>query len=763
MDHVKTNTDTHAVTKFVEPVEIASMKADFHSVEAIPASEVASIADFLARPVLQYNTFWETTDFPNHELIPLGAGLPSDGFLRTNPMFVDKLKGYNLVKATVNYRIQVNSNPFQQGRLLAHFLPFHVAAGEEYVKMRNYNLTTKTQQPHVEIDCRCGGAELSIPYLAPTTHYELTDGSNPSYERGRLHLSVLSLLRTGATGTQDVEVAVWIYFTDVELRAPLVPQAGGPEGKRRAAFKGKVVGQTKKERDIMMETKVVSRGLEGGASIASSLSAIPVLSSFMGPASWVMSTMAGVAASFGYARPDVSTVPTPVTMVYDKYMATGDGADVAIPLAVTSSNSLSMGAYGYCASDEMSMSYLLSKEAFIGMFTMYTDSPHNTALYNIPLEPSALFVGTSQTTGPNTVIVRTGPPLAYLSTKFLYWRGAIRIRFKLVKSEMQSGRIQVSFTPRAHVNPTEPSVFTGSYSMREIIDITVDDDMTFELPYMVSTMYLEVGQSMGTLEVRVLNQLRAPDAAAPSIDILVFASGGKDFEFAVPANVKGNIMPLVPQMDESLDTMAEPTLSAAEACVGERILSIRQMMRFTSLKRPARIVGNWYPWGFGYSTVTSDPGVLSIPEMANDLYSYFGLMYALHRGGVDVTAVCTESARPQAGATLSFAVKSGDPFLSAATSDDLIGSSAGTKFEALGVNFATASRATVVVAVPYYNRFPVSLIVPSNVVPNEASRPRVSVQHSVTGSLLFVARRIREDFQLSLFVGCPPYVVNTTE
>jgi hypothetical protein len=765
MDHVATIIDTHAVTKFVEPTEITTMKADFHSVEKIPESEVASIADFLARPVLQHNTFWETTDAAGHELIPLGVGLPSDGFLRTNTMFADKLKGYNLVKATVNYRIQINSNPFQQGKLLAHFLPFHVEAGASYVKMRNFNLATKTQQPSVDVDCRCGGAEMSIPYLAPTTHYELSDGLNPSYERGRLHLSVLSPLKTGSTGTQDVEVAVWIYFTDVELRAPLVPQSSdGRARRKRSAFKGNVIGPFKKEREVMMESKIVSKGLETGSKIASTLSAIPILADFMGPASWVMGTMSGIASSFGYARPDVSTVPTPVTMVYDKYMATGDGADVALPLAVTTSNSLSMGSYGYCGEDEMSLNYLLKKEALIGSFDIGTASVHNSVLYKLTLEPSGLYTGTNQTNDTNTQVVRTGPPIAYLSSKFLFWRGAIKIRFSLVKTAMQSGRIQVSFTPRCATTVTEPSVTTGSYSMREIIDITTDDDMIFELPYMMPTMYLEVGQPMGTLEVRVLNQLRSPEAAASTIQVLVYASAGEDFEFAVPSNIKQNVLPLLPQMDESLDTVTEPTLSAAEACVGERLLSVRQLLRFTSLKRPAVVTGNWYPWGFGYCTLTSDTtNPLTIPTCVNDMYSFIGLMYCLHRGGIDVAAVTTTPDRSQAGATLSFRTANGAEYMAVKTSDDLVGSSTASNFEALGVNFVTSeTAATMVVAVPYYNRFPVSLVVPSNVVSSEKSRPRVSVQQTVSGSNMFIARRIREDFQLSLFVGCPPYTVITT-
>ena len=779
MDTVNTTIDSHAVTKFVEPENMDKMEGEFEK-PPIPSSEFASIAEFLARPVLQDNIYWETTDTPGSDIIPLGAGLPSDGFLATNPMFVDKLKGYNLVSCTVNYRIQINSNPFQQGRLLAHFLPFSVEMGNDYKKMHNYNLTTKTQQPHMEIDCRSSGAVMSIPYLAPTTHYELHDGHCPIYERGRLFLSVLSQLKTGTTGTQDVEVAVWIYFTDVELRGPIVPQSDYKYSKnaKRKTFKKSYMQD---EVDEMMKTKVISKGLMSGSKVAGALSSVPIIGDFAGPASWVMGVASSVAASLGFARPRVDLVPQPTTLVYDKYMACADGASPAVPLAMTSSNALTVSPYSYTDEDEMSFAYLNGVSALVGSFSVSTSDTHNTLLYSKKIGPADLQVVHSVTIGSNTQVVRTGAPISYLSNKFLYWRGTIKIRMSLVRTEMQSGRIQVTFTPLSATTTTSPSTTTSSYSIREIVDLATDDDLDLEIPYMMPVMYLETAQAMGTLEVRVLNTLRSPEAASPSIDVLVFASGGSDFEFAVPVNAGSiNVQPLVPQSggDEDLSTVVNDSTFSSEACVGEKIMSARQMLRFNTMltdtmpPSTSTRTANFYPWVFGHVTqTTSQSAPLAGPNFALDSMSFIAGMYALYRGGLEVCYVNDSANSSQTPVALYFGTDDGvAPFGTTDIAD--IGSTqtvAGHMFNKIssgaGVNYVASSSINHMthVQVPYYNRFPVSLLVPTKVVPTEESRPKTSILVRYVGSpRISLARRAAEDFSFSLFVGCPPWVVPVT-
>jgi len=793
MDTINTTTDTHAVTKFVEPEEMPHEEATFTPI-SIDSSDHSSIADFLARPVLQYNSFWSTTDLASTDLVPLGVGLPSDGILKTNPMYVDKLKGYNLVRATINYRIQINSNPFQQGRLLAHFLPFALEMNDGYKKMHNFDLTTKTQQPSVEVDCRGAGAILSIPFLAPTTHYELHTGHCPVFERGRLHLSVLSPLKTSGTGTQDVEVAIWVYFTDVELRAPIIPQAG-KAGKRSSRSRMYARAITAEESSSVEATGSVSRGLMMASSIASAISSIPMMSAIAAPASWALAATSGVASAFGYSKPDVDAPPMPMSNQYDKYMATSDGVSPAVPLAATSTNSLSMENYSYGDVDEMSTAFLYGVSAFVDTFEFGTADVHDSVLYSKVISPTHLTVETAYTTGADTQTVTTAPPMGYLTSKFKYWRGTIKLRLSMVRTEMQSGRLQITFTPLSAASPILPSVVTGSYAIRQIVDITTDEDVEIIIPYMLPVPYLVLGQGSGVLEVRVVNQLRSPETAAQSIDILVFASGGADFELAVPCNRTGyNIQPVVPQSgvnetlempgpivpqsggDETMETSVLPELEFASSCVGERIFSVRQMIRFSCLPRSGALPTDitWWPWAFAPYAMS---GVQSYPfhyaSMTGDTYNYVAGMYALYRGGMDV--MLEDASNSISRAFLDFADEPGQ-YIAATVSADIEGtatsgiSTGATKFAGTGINVRVSESGLAVAAVPYYNRFPVSLNNPmvadggTDYVPTDGSQPLTKIGLFVgsSGSPTYIARRIREDFQWSLFVGCPPYVVQAT-
>lgn len=786
MDTLNTTIDTHAVTKFVEPEALPTEAASFKPLDTTENSEYASIAEFLGRPVLQTNDFWTTTLAQGDSIFPLtGVTLPSDAILKTNDMWKEKLKGYNLVSADIHYRVQLNSNPTQQGRLLAYFTPFLESMDAAYGKMHNFDITTKSMQPSVQIDARSAGAILSIPYLAPTTHYELNTGANPVYERGRLGIDVMSPLKTGPTGSQDVEVSVWTYFTNVKLKAPVVPQSKS-SGKMMARPISEI------ERDSITSKGRVSGGLMKGASITATLATIPNLTAVMAPTSWALAAAAGIASAFGYAKPDVDTPPTPVTMVYDKYMATCDGVSPAVPLAATTANSLELSNYSYTSEDEMSMAYLLSREALIDEFTFGGADAQNTILYSVEISPTEFARKTTHTFGANTQTVSTGPPVAYLAQKFKYWRGTLKLRFSLVRTEMQSGRIQITFTPLTDTTPTLPSLETGSYAIREIVDISTDDDIELELPFMLPVPYQKTGYPSGKLEVRVVNQLRNPAITSSEVDFLVFASAGEDFEFAYPCNGPNsfNVQPFVPQSGaEDLSSTTIPGLVMASACVGEIILSTRQLIRPTFLPRtvdPTTYTNVWHPFTFSpYSQTDIATQAAWVANMSADNYNFVAGMYALYRGGVDAiildpartdlrrTTMCCLNPGNMADSKTYGSVPPIDMDVSVTTPNDILkGKQAGT-----GINRQVSTDGLIIAAVPFYNRFPVALVNPRVAsavegvvrVSDDRSQPEVSLLFSTgTQSAGFslqrfsFARRIREDFQFSLYIGCPPWVESPT-
>jgi hypothetical protein len=90
---------------------------------------------------------------------------------------------------------------------------------------------------------------------------------------------------------------------------------------------------------------------------------------------------------------------------------------------------------------------------------------------------------------------------------------------------------------------------TSTLSLREIIDIREQTEVTLNLPYMIPESYLwtdptaswsgNTSYYSGQIDIQILNDLMAPETCPQTIDILVFVKAGPDFEFQVPGQPGG--------------------------------------------------------------------------------------------------------------------------------------------------------------------------------------------------------------------------------
>jgi len=94
----------------------------------------------------------------------------------------------------------------------------------------------------------------------------------------------------------------------------------------------------------------------------------------------------------------------------------------------------------------------------------------------------------------------------------------------------------------------------------------------------------------------VLNNLEAPPNVAQDITLLYEVSAGKDFELSEPADISGVPTQIyVPQMGMNVCELVSETIGnankeetdvPARLCIGERFMSIRQMLKRFSLLSP---------------------------------------------------------------------------------------------------------------------------------------------------------------------------------
>lgn len=784
-----TTIDTAGVTTtIVDDGMTVSNAMSTHHVPDPLTSTSESIKDFLAKPYLIYQGGWAETDLAGSLLFG-GLGLKTDGWLETITPWHDKIKGFSMVRGTLVLRLQLNATPFHAGKLLLHFLPAVSMHNElvyndaNYVAMHNWSLTTRTQQPSVELDCRETAAEMRIPYIVPTDYYVLgtLDSSMPKVERGSVYLSVLAALRAGS-GTPNIDYSFWMSWEDVELVAPLVPQSGG-KGKRKG------IGAMKEKEAKAMAATPVANALSVAGKVASTLGAIPLLEPLATPASWVLNAAAGLASAFGWSKPTNTMVAAPVSRQFNRFAATSDGTDNVFPLAMSCTNHITTTtAKTITDDDEMSFAFLKQVPAWIETVNWTTEENQGTVIYGKEIGPRTLFSRKPLTRNTTTVYLDSMAPFAYLASNFTQYRGAIKVKIRIAKTDFHSGRLLITFTPRC--NPTVlPSATSSFYSLREVIDIRAGNEMEFTLPYMMPTQYISVEDNLGFLQIEVMNQLRAPETVPQSVDLLFFFSGGEDYELAVPGYSPNavNWPPFSPQSfgrDVAIDTplvaegiggtpVVRADLGAAEHCVGEIFTSVRQMLArynqmWSTAPNPAPGIGfNIALWPY-YSScqLLKTDGTIVTPARGGDPYSLIAPMYAYYRGGMKVAINSSNLASLDLTIDPS-QVKAATGILKTASTYN--GTLGGVPW-AMSPNTAPSGTAisdqyvgTCGAELPYYCRTPISNVVATagNDYPTtllgtlEATIPRSCLCYKGANTHALY-RAIAEDFQFTYFVGCPP-------
>lgn len=117
----------------------------------------------------------------------------------------------------MHFRIQINAQKFQQGRLIGTYFPQSRQFPDRYFRALSH-LSYRTQLPRVEVDCSTiQEAEIKIPFISPTSYFNLVTGEGGDI--GQFDLGVYSPL-IAPTGSNVVDYSVWCYWTDVTLEFP---------------------------------------------------------------------------------------------------------------------------------------------------------------------------------------------------------------------------------------------------------------------------------------------------------------------------------------------------------------------------------------------------------------------------------------------------------------------------------------------------------------------------------------------------------------
>lgn len=761
-----TNTNTQPVTTtFIDSGESQENKYSHDVFLGRDKIVEQSIIDFMKKPLLVKSDNWTTLSAEGDQLfaVDITTELTSAG------IWMDKYRGYTLLRGTPVLTMVINASPFMQGRLLLHYLPGPSAVHADY----NVSVLQMTQHPGMELDCRDASATLAVPYVAPNSWYSIQHTSN-SEPFGVYYCHVLSPLAYGTVdmAAANVEYAVYLHWEDFELAAPTVPQSmkavkNRPEDKEKVGLS-------------------LSSGLRVTRDAAKLLAGIPSLAPVMTPAAWVADVASKTAASLGWSKPSNDTPTSTVGRQIMKDMHSCNGEFNGPRLALCGDNRVqNTTKMSIRQVDEMSFDYLKSVECLVYRFYMQAVDGPDTPLFDKKIAPlSDWNYKDTPRTRVTQLTVRNRHPVAYLAKNFRFWRGTMIYKFKIIKTQFHTGRISVTFTPGTTTIVTVPTIATAVYSMQEIVDVALVDEFTIKIPFYSPTPYLTTTGQIGRLTVNVLNPLKYPDTAADAIELLVYETYAEDFELAVPAAYinAGEPVPVVMQSgdwqrkENALDAsfsnhepLAESTLEAS-MCIGEKFLSIRQLLARFSIAycngAPNASGGIWWPWNIGALYQTGAGVMTSISgPFGGDMLNLLAPMYFYYKGGIRVGLKTNVSSSMQfsnpaditpGGSVLRTPVAT----LTNAGATAWYGNNT-SYFGSVSSVHTDADVGLLVAELPYYARTPFSKVerpLGGNVVPNTFSIPVSALAYTVNGTALSSVtylRAVAEDFQLSYFLCSP--------
>lgn len=774
--------DPSSTTCFVENDTV--VRQDFSAVPLPDDIEIrlTSIKDFLAKPLLVTTINWTTANLANANI--WSSAIKT--IVTSTSAWTNKFQGFQLMRGDFVIKLKINANPFQSGLLMLHFLPCegdYNAASYAVSALHNVNLVTKIQQPHVELNCRDAACEMRIPYITPGSYYDIKLGV---YDWGSLFLDVMSPLRVGAAGTTNLNISVYCSIENAVFAAPIVPQMG-----KQGRLKGRVYSHEEEK----MDTNSVSGALAKVSSVAMGFHDIPIIGALAEPVSWAARVAGGVASIFGWSKPQCESAIMPMTKQELRYGATSDGHDMAFPIALLQDNRIKMiSDKTITDQDEMSFAFLKRIPLLLNSIgtTWDTSQASGVVLMTQAITPLSLLKSGSTAGSTNTTNWVTGPPWLILANEFCLWRGSVDITFKFIKTEFHTGMLEITWSP-ATVTGVLPTTSTSIFSLREVIDIRYQSEITLNMPYMVYIDWLHtIGTPniSGNFRISVVNSLRAPENASQTIEFMTYITAGDDFEYAIPGTQHQFYAPYYPQSggETIINTgIAESARRGSstkftELCIGETFTSIKQLLnRFSQVYFKASLpsavnksVAVW-PWFSGVQTSTAVTGVPIITNVGGDTYGLFSQWYAFYRGSMRIMispSQTTAAVSYPIDMTLTnqtnignAVVNSGFDYGSHALKD--WSSTTVNTVRTGGITETDNTTGAAYARIPYQAATPISLslgqITAFGNVPIERSQPFGSINfYSDAGTFNDYAmyRSAGDDFQFMYFIGCPPYVTS---
>jgi hypothetical protein len=620
-------------------------------------SSMQSISDFLKKPIVIYDSSISTAT----------TGLLYDEDCTRNvytggtTLWDVKLRNIYGLKFKSVFTMKINGSRFDQGMVSMSFMPtggycVNTQPYDPANRIYAFSKTQLTTMQHVNFNINCdSSAILEIPWISAYPFLKLipytdTRAGTPGF----LKIWVYSPLVTESS--DPVRITVWQHLEDVEYFGNTVTQSGSIDIKRIRhahvtlvqAGRARVITRKDALTQEEQSTKPISGGLRMLSSISSALSVVPLLSTFTEPISWVTDAMSKAAYIWGYSAPRMVSPPNFMVRNKTPYISNYDKHAPAYSMGLSVANKVGP-AIGFSGTDndEMSVDYLKQIFAYTNFFTYTAAQTDEQLIFTYDLSPIS---------GRRTIVAPGAfggsyvyTPAAFLSRIYQKWRGSIKLRFILVKTEFHRGRLAFAYSP----NGGTPTYDQTDPLLREIVDIRAGSVIEITIPFISNLHWLDNTANMGKLHVYKIDDLKTGGDQAPTnVNVLVEMCMGEDAQFNIRSNIRmspngqtGTFQSAgdsIKQCEAVVTRVGDSSQSPKDYshtvnCIGEAAESLSQIVKaggFCTGVSSRMGMGSAHAVGFRVTSPSSFNDMLSV-----DILGSITSCYAQMRGAVRLTFI----------------------------------------------------------------------------------------------------------------------------
>jgi hypothetical protein len=385
------------------------------------AEKQITYQDIAERWQLLNTGVWATTDASNALLIDYEA--PWDMIFGQN---VSAFNAFMFFRGDILMRIELQSQPFQQGVLIAFFAPETTSAriGNSIAGSR----TSQTLLPHVKISA---GAARSVVFRIPFVHHKdrlnIVTGNVVDNIMGSMHLRVFNVLRVGVGAIQTS--AVWSIFVsfpkaDFQIMRP----AALPREPQREEEKGYTIVHRPRFRN---GGRVYVEG--GVMSVASGV--MDVVGESVDFVRGVVKQGAILANKLDYPNVAINPAPMQNLGAFDIALGTNQAFGGRVLDITPRRGDIMTYADVQTPCDEMLFSCLLEKPTYWESFEWTAGDAVGQQLYEdfITISPGAT----------STLINVSFQPtlMEFVALPFNFWKGDLVVKIEVIGTQFHSGKL----------------------------------------------------------------------------------------------------------------------------------------------------------------------------------------------------------------------------------------------------------------------------------------------------------------------------------